>query len=466
MLSFFRINDISRVIILGILLALIRLPFWIKGIPVLETVFEFRLLSEALSEGRLIYSDVWHYTSPLSALILQFIGELFGRSFIAFQIFGFALLFLQAVYFNSILNRLDALKERSYIPAVFYIFYGSLLVEQFALGPELLAMFPLLLMFSLILEQIRYGAEDEKFFTIGFVFSITLLLNGAMIWILFFLLLYFPFVFVMNGKRFSLFIIGVVFPLISTALYFYLRGAFSEFWIYYLSELFIPFYKNYLSLTQYIVILSIPVLLFIISFFQSLIRLRFLNYQVSFNAFFLWLIPLSIPVIFFSKELSIKSFYILLPILTLYVSHLYLSLRRRGINELIFNALLVLLVVINFGFTYKAFFNPQAINIDRLIVKVKTEPKEKKITVLSNEYGYWYENEYSGPFLFHPFTQSYFKKELSNQKISSLHDYFIKEAPSHVIDPHDYFEKYRDFDLKVFRTYRKISPSEFKRIAD
>ncbi len=461
MLSIFRINDISRVIILGLLLALIRLPFWIKGIPVIDTVFEFRLLSEALSEGRLIYSDVWHYSAPLSAWFLQLFGELFGRSFVAFQIFGFVLLLLQAVYFNTILNRLDALKERTLIPSVFYVFYGSLMIEQFAMGPELLAMFPLLLMMSLILEQIRYGAEDEKFFSIGFVFALSVLFNGSLVWLFLFLLLYFPFVFVMNGKRFSLLITGTLFPFISAALYFYLRDGFADFTYYYLRELFIPFYNNYFSLTQYIVIFSIPLILFIISLFQSIFRFRFLNYQVSFNNFFLLLIPFAIPVIFFSKELSIKSFYIVLPIFCLFVSHLYHSLKRRGINELIFNVLLLLLVLMNFGFTYKVFFNPESINIDQLKVTVKTEIKEEKIAVLDENLGYWYENKYSGPFLFQPYTERYFKEKLNFEKITTLHDHFMKEAPTIVIDPNDYFERYRSKDLEIFQSYMKIGPSEF-----
>lgn len=466
MLSFFRINDISRVIILGLILAIIRLPFWIKGIPVLDTVFEFRLLSEALSNGRLIYSEVWHYTAPLSALFLQIVGEFFGRDFVAFQILGFVLLFLQALYFNNILNRLDALKERTLIPALFYIFYGSLIVEQFAMGPELLAMFPLLLMMSMIMEQIRFGAQDEKFFNIGFVFAISVLFNGALIWLLLFLLLYFPFVFVMNGKRFSLFIIGLLFPFISAALYFYLREGFSDFTYYYLTELFIPFYKNYLSLTQYIVIFSIPIILFVISIFQSVFRFRFLNYQVSFNNFFLLIVPISIPVILFSKELSVKSFYILLPIFSIYVSHLYLSLRKRGINELIFNVLLILLVFINFGFTYKVFFNPEAINIDKLKLTVRTELVDNKIAVLTDDYGFWYENEYSGPFLFQPFTKRYFKGDLNFSKISTLHDHLIKESPDIIIDPKGYFERFRDKDLEILRAYGKRWPSTFIRKKD
>ena len=222
-----------------------------------------------------MYSEIWHYCAPLSALILKLAGFIIGRSFVGFQILGFIVLFLQALYFNIILNKSGAFGERTLIPAVIYVFAGSLSVELFAFSAELLALFPLLFMLDLLLEQLKSGAEDLQFYTLGTAFSISFLIDGRLFWFLPLLLIYLPFVFIMNAKRFTLFILGILFPLICTGTYYYLKGSFQEFLDYYLFEIFIPNYKNYFSIRQTVLILSIPVLLLIISAFQSFFRWRF-----------------------------------------------------------------------------------------------------------------------------------------------------------------------------------------------
>lgn len=464
MLSLFRINDIPRILLLGVILLLIRLPFYIKGIPVLETEFEFRLLSEALAEGRLIYRDVWHYVSPLSAFIFQIVGEAFGRDFIAFQAIGYMLLFIQALYFNSILNDLDALADRTLIPVLLYVFFGSILIEQFGISQELLGMFPFLLFLKLTMSKLRYGAQDEGFFTVGLILSVAALFNGVFIWLLPFVLFYFPFVFVMNPKRFSLLISGFMFPMLCTLFYFALREGMSGLLEFYFFELVKPFYLNHLSITQYIVLGGIPIALLLLGAFQSIFSLRLLNYQSSFNNLLLLMIIFSIPLVVFAKELSFKTFYPFIPLVTFFTSQLYINLRRRGINELIFSGLLILLVLINFGFTYKVFFNPEAINLDRMTLNSKSKLQNKKLCYLGEGYGTWYENQYSGPFLFHPFTEDYFNSEPDLDQIGKLHDYFDQEIPESVIDPANYFEDFRERNLLLKRRYKKVSPSLFIKV--
>jgi hypothetical protein len=455
MLSLFRINDLSRVIILALILVLIRLPFWISGVPASITDFQFRVLAEALSADRLIYAEVWHYTAPLSALFFQLIGEAFGKSFLAFQSLGFIFLFAQAIYFNNILNRLDAMKERTLIPALFYLFFGSLLFEFFALGPELIAMFPLLFALDLILLQIRFGALTERFFKIGFIFSIATLFYGPFFWLLPFFLLYFPFVFVMNSRRYGLFLSGFLFPILSMALYFHMNDALKPSLEQYVFEIFIPYQINYLDLQQYVLLFAVPMLLFLIAAFQSLFRSKFLNYQQSFNYFFLLLFPVSVIVLYFSVELSMRSFYIYIPILSFFAGHLYLGLRKRGINELIFSILLILTVFVNYGFAYKAFFNPEVVSLEKLLLKIPEEPKNQKVSVATGEHGYWYENSFAGPFLFEPFTSRFFSGEMDEDKIVKIHDIMKKEEPDMIIDTRGHFIQIMDRNILMSEEYER-----------
>ena len=121
------------------------------------------------------------------------------------------------------------------------------------------------------------------------------------------------------------------------------------------------------------------------------------------------------------------------------------------------------MVFINFGFTYKAFFNPNVINIDKIEVVVSSEMTSKRVSVLSDNLGYWYDNQYSGPFLFYPFTEAYFTEGLNVDKINRLHDLYIKEAPDLVIDEMHFFETLRKSDAILEKDYNDLRNGRFIR---
>ncbi len=323
---------------------------------------------------------------------------------------------------------------------------------------------PLHHVISILMDQIRFGANTEKFFHIGFFFSIGTLFYGSYIWLLPFFLIYFPFVFVMDARRYGLFMAGFVFPLIGVWSYFFLRDGFSQFIDFYVYQLIHPFYFNYFSLVQYVVFFTVPSLLLVLGLFQSFFKTKFLNFQSSYAYLFLLIGVFSIPVIWFSKELSIQSFNILIPVWAFFAAQIYLDIKKRSINEFIFTFLLLLIVFVNFGFTYKKFFNPRAINIDRIELVVSSEIKNSKIIILENCVGNFYDNAYAGPFLFYPFTERFFKNSLTNKDIIQIHDHVINESPDFILDSKSYFQKIINRDLILRSKYKILDANTFKKV--
>lgn len=466
MLSLFRIFDLSRIILVGIVLILIRLPFWIKGIPVIETNFEFRVLAEALANGRLMYADVWHYASPLSALVFQFVGELFGKSFIAFQIIAYLMVFVQAIIFNQVLNRNNAINEKTLIPAVIYIFLGSIFIEFYSLSPQLLVIFPIMGIYDVIMRQIRFGAEDSAFYQIGLLSALAVMFHAPSFWIIPFILIFLPFAFVMSGRRFGLYLSGLAFPFIGLVFYFYWRGALGELGQFYFTEIFKIFYQNYFETRQYVIFFSIPVIISVLGIFRTLFSIRFLNFQTSFNNFFLLMMLAVIPTVLFSKILSVRSFVLFLPVWTYFISQFYLSLRRRAINELIISLLLIFTVFVNYGFTYKTIFNPNVINIDKVLLKVSNDQKELKVLSTSNSYSAWFDNTYSGPFLFYPFTEDYFEQDLNYRERSELHAVIEKEKPDLILDDSQFLDEFMAQNYILSKRYSANANNYFRIIKD
>jgi hypothetical protein len=219
----------------------------------------------------------------------------------------------------------------------------------------------------------------------------------------------------------------------------------------YFNETFESYYANYLSLSQYILIFVIPLLMTLVGMIQVFFRSRFLNYQESFQYFFLFLGFIAIPTVLFSKELSVRSFYLFIPFFSFWSANLYLSFRFKAINEFIFTSLLVLTVLINYGFAYQKFFNPETSEMPDLIVeKGEWSASGYSMLNLSNDYGKFSSHHYAGPALFYPYTLKYLEGGASQQERIILHGIFTRENPDIVLDPYAYFAKiaYKDYYLR------------------
>ena len=99
MLTFFRLNDPYRLVIIFFLLLALRIPAMLNDnltIPELN----YMLVGEKLTNGADLYSEIWDNIGPLSAMVYALIDFLFGKSQLAYQIIAWLFVFFQAFIFN------------------------------------------------------------------------------------------------------------------------------------------------------------------------------------------------------------------------------------------------------------------------------------------------------------------------------------------------------------------------------
>jgi len=139
----------------------------------------WQLVGYRLSEGFMMYRDVWESLSPLSAGTYWIIYSLFGSSSgIAIEVLGFLLVFVQASIFNTLLINNQAYADNTYIPAAIYVILASLYFDFFSFSPVLLGITFLLLALNNIFSQIEFRAKrDERILNTGFYLGIAALFH-------------------------------------------------------------------------------------------------------------------------------------------------------------------------------------------------------------------------------------------------------------------------------------------------
>ncbi len=238
MLSFFRVNAVYQIFSLLILLILIRVPVYLVGLPELISELQWMLVGEQINKGFVMYSEIWDNTAPLSALVYAGLDKVFGRSQTAYQLAALSVASFQVIYFNVMLNNRDVLTKRNYVPGLIYVLFLNISFDCCTLSPVLMATTFVLMSFGTMVRQISRLQSTDEVFEIGFLIGLaSLFYPPACIFILWAVasLVFFSGATI---RQYSLAAFGFLFPLLLTALFFYLDGTYSAFSRNFISSVF------------------------------------------------------------------------------------------------------------------------------------------------------------------------------------------------------------------------------------
>ena len=148
MLSFFRVNAPYQILSFIVVLMILQVPLYISSPDLLIPELQWMLVGEKMSQGFMLYRDVWDNLSPLSAAVYWGMDELFGRSPLAHRTVANLLILFQAIYFNYISSERQLFTERNYVPGVLYILFLNVSFDCSTLSPALMGTTFILLAFG------------------------------------------------------------------------------------------------------------------------------------------------------------------------------------------------------------------------------------------------------------------------------------------------------------------------------
>jgi hypothetical protein len=430
--------------LLGLLL-LIRLPLLLHSFPLLIPELNWMIVGEQISQGNLLYRDIWDSVSPLSALVYWGMDTLFGRSLVALHGAATLVAVFQVVYFNYLINTRDIFPERTFWPGLLYMLFMHLSFDCMTLSPVLMSTSFLLLAFGTLVRQMdRRGATDEVF-EVGFYIGIAALfyLPSALfiIWAVLSLLFYTGATF----RQYSLSLFGFLFPFAATILFYYLFDSLDDFNRNLLAAVFRVRQYSLSDFQSLLVSLFIPLGLGVLGFVSLLNRSgRYVNFQQRIQqimAIWFVVVVLTTGLMPFLAPMMFLSF---VPPMAYFTYFYFEGVRRAWLAELTF--LIAFMLILLFFYQGALGLIPGS-GLGRLSsLQVQPSPlpdtiRNQRILIIGEDLSAYRYNQLATPYLNWDLSK-YDLKNLDNyEAVINIFDHFRKDPPDYILDRENVIEK-------------------------
>ena len=401
MIRYFRSLLLSRLILLILLFLAIRVPLILIGIPVTLPELKFMVLGERLSEGFILYRDVYDTTAPLAASLYWVLDLAFGRNVLVYRTLAAILLFVQGIRLNSTFNHQALLPDKSYLPALLYFVFGSIFFELDTLSPLLIGQTFLIFSLPYLINPPKENVSNSRLFKGGFLLGLAALCHLPLM--LFIVFAFFAVIlFAFNTFRsFLLLLCGLLFPYAVVFTFFLYTAALPNFiqynllsgWTFYLALLLPP-----LDLLK---ILIVPFLLLAYVVFFSIVRAPGLNYQLKFFQLMLLWLPIAFFTVLVGQTISTISWLLFLPTLAYFGTFFFLRSGNAWLVEPLFLVSLGTVLLLR----YHQLLPPTKytqLNTSQITVQVAPRyqaVQNARILVLGNDYNYYAGNRAATPYI-------------------------------------------------------------------
>jgi hypothetical protein len=413
--------------------------------PLLIPELNWLIVGEQISQGDLLYRDIWDSISPLSALVYWGFNGLFGRSMLALHGAATLVSVFQIVYFNYLTNNRDVYPDRSFWPGLLYMLFMHLSFDCLTLSPVLMSTSFLLLAFGTLIKQMdRRGATDEVF-EVGFYIGIAALfyLPSALfiLWALLSLLFYTGATF----RQYSLSLFGFLFPFAATVLFYYLFDSLDDFNRNLLASVFRVRQYSLSDFQSLIASLVIPLGLGVLGFLSLFSRAgRFVNFQQRVQQIMaIWFVIafLTVALMPFLAPMMFLSF---VPPMAYFAFYYFENVRKAWLAELAFLFAFALMLLLFYQGALGLIPGAELGRLSSLQVQPSPLPdaiKNERVLIIGEDLSAYRQNRLATPYLNWDLAK-YDLKNLDNyESVINVFDHFRKDPPDYIIDRENVVEK-------------------------
>lgn len=399
-----------------------------SGIPLSFPELHWRLVGEAMADGRHLYLDIYDDMGPLAGYVYQVLFAFFGNARWPYYALSSMLVIIQAGFFNQMLLSNKAYKENTYVPALFYMVFMNMAFDFVTLPPVLFSITFILLATNNVFKRIDNTTRDELFLNTGLYLGIAVL----------FYLPLFPFLFttllsllLFTGsipRRILLLLFGFSLVVGLAYVYYFWFDGEGSFYSLFIASLW-RIEKEFLVSAAgmwLISVAAVAVLLF--SLFMIYSRARFANYQIKFQQVMVINIIASFITLSLSNQIVPHLLMLFAPSLAFFAAHFVLEIRRRFLAEITFA--LILIAICGWGYLiyFRAIVWSPVFIFSSYYVNMNVLPAEfhgKSLWVIGDDENYYSHASLGSPFL---------SWELSESELSDMQYYSNVEKIAHSIE--------------------------------
>lgn len=442
LLSFFRINDPFRLlVIIALLLLLSSVYIWVLDIPLLQPEMIWLLIGERMADGKHMYIDIIDDTGPLSSGIYWICYLIFGKTVMSYKLLSLLVIIFQIVYINTLYIRYKSFEENTYIPALVMVILFHLSFDMITLSPALMgSTFIVLALGQLFSQTVLQKDSSDSILLVGIFGGIAACFHFPLITFLPFLLVAGIVVSGFSFRQLVLAIVSYSLPLTFCALYYFWIDGLSSFLNQFIiSPRLIESYAH-VSYRDLAILFSVPLFFTTLGFFVGLIvKSQTVNQQKQLQLTLIFLI-FAVSSLFLTNRRTPYQFIVIIPGLAYFITFLFVAF-KKGMPIKVLSILFVFGIPL-MGYTW-IFLQTNSGNISTYAVTVSEEhavSDGKKILVLGENLGYYDQASLATPYLHYRLSKIHLDNDYSLEKTAEIFQNFQKEKPDLIVDEEGVFE--------------------------
>jgi hypothetical protein len=266
-----------------------------------------------------------------------------------------------------------------------------------------------------------------------------------------------------TGPKFLLVIVGFLLPHLLLLTWYYLNDSAAELWTYFYLPNLAGANDRFADLGSLLTLMAVPAVFLVMALVILNRESRFTKYQAQLiQAMFFWMV-FSLLQIWYSKDLRPQSLITLFPVLTFYISHLLLMIRRRKFAEMGFWIFLGGIIIMSTLARYNTV--GKSINDALFIAKTNTAAKDKRVVVLGPDKSFYLNNSLATPFLDWGLASSIFNAPDYYENQLAVYHGFSKDLPDVIVDPENKMEPFLKRAPALRKRFRK-TPTGYEKISN
>lgn len=395
------------------------------------------VLGERLRDGNYLYLDVIDDTGPLSAAIFGLVDFFFGRSMLAYELLGRALILVQVIYWNTILIKYRVFDDNTYLPAIIMLALFHISFDLLSLSPTLMgSTFLILALGQLFSLTVLQKDTSESTLLIGLYAGLATGFNPNYALFLPYMIFTGIAISGFSFRQLMLSLVGYFLPILLISVYYFwndgLEAAFEIWPLIFQSEKYQ--FQSYLS---WLILLALPIVLSLVGYFLSaVLRGSTINQQKQRQLILIWIVFSALEFFLIKRQASYQ-LVIFIPGLTYLITQFFLNMGRGMIAKLSFYLLILGLPAFAFWYWQRTVED----HADYFITESAPINYSGSVMILGEDISPYIHHKMGGPFLNFKLTKLYLERERDLPERAKLFQLLQTQKADVVLDQEGVFRK-------------------------
>lgn len=412
------------------------------------------IVGEKLNQGLRPYVELIDSTPLLTQWMYGVFNWISGQNITLRHSLAFLILFFQAGYIGLVFINRKAYTETTYIPSVLFCLLCCISFDVVSITGTLLASGFLLLAINSIFREIEFREpNDSSLVKSGVYLGLASLSVFSYVIFFFAAILILAFFTRSSLRRQFLFLVGFILPHALLLSYYYLLDQQIDLLNYFYKANLFADERLFQNTKTLLILSSVPIAYFIISFFTLNRATRLTNYQSQLlQAMFLWLLA-GVVHLFFTRSLRPQSLLPLFPPLSFLLTHFLLSINRKRFAEIHIWVFTIGILLTSY-LVRNNFFSESG--YEGMIVKESSPALvDKRILILGDDYSPYMRNQLATGFSEWAIYKKIFEEPDYYENILTVNNQFALEKPEVIIDPNNLFAPFFRHLPELEKQYHK-----------